>query len=275
MDCGKLGPPIRGAREATRGLQTGKPRTFPGLSSAWSRSISAYRTHSLIKYVDGRSVAIGPGRGDVDVSHANHTQYDVIDVTEAFVVASSAIAGTTTLAIQAYAPDGGQVAAQCAISHSTGLLTVTTSVNGWLSYDATGYFNPGHRTTGGAYNAPQENIDASKFPAGWTTAGCNTTGWVTAVAAKPFGYDLKQKYTLPLNITEGVVPATVIATSPSSVFFDLGTERMAGVRLVLPAAGTGPYTSVEVNLAEELAGPWVSRWPVSPQPRTTEMCCFI
>jgi hypothetical protein len=68
----------------------------------------------------------------------------------------------------------------------------------------------------------------------WTSPGFDDTSWFAASAAKPFGFELLPKVTMPLNITTGVTPPVVITVSPTMFFFDFETEIMAGIRIDVP-----------------------------------------
>jgi hypothetical protein len=55
-------------------------------------------------YINGETVGIGPGRGEVNVKDEDHTTYDTIDVTKAI---TSANTGKAALAFQCFHQDGG------------------------------------------------------------------------------------------------------------------------------------------------------------------------
>ena len=66
-----------------------------------------------------------------------------------------------------------------------------------------------------------------------------------------------RKTTPPLVITNDIPPSSSQRLSANSFFFDFGTERMAGLKLTVPASslpllgGTG--STIEVKLSEELS----------------------
>lgn len=75
--------------------------------------------------------------------------------------------------------------------------TATTSVavvtdTSWRAFDATPYYNPSGNT-GGAYQAPQENIDAALFPGDWTMPNFDSSKWDAAVVVASFGFEILPK----------------------------------------------------------------------------------
>jgi len=224
--------------------------------------LGAYRL-----YVNGRSIGIGPGRGDVSTNAQNHTMFDHFTLSAAELGSGS----TVVLGLQSFALQDGKVILEGNFSTASTDTSDTSSVSvatdkTWKALDATSYYNPSGNT-GGAYVCPQENIVAAKFPGAWTTPGFDTSNWEAATETESFGFEILPKVTLPLNITTGVVPPVITPLSNTTFFFDLETDRMAGVRLEIPA-GAIKTKYIQVTLSEELNGPYGSGQLLYPM-RTT------
>ena len=96
--------------------------------------LSAYRL-----YVNGKVVAVGPGRSDAANSGVNHTVYDTVDITAELQAAQQAgTAGAVVFAAQCYHHDGGADAmfmlqAQVAYSDQPDVAHTILSGGGWSS----------------------------------------------------------------------------------------------------------------------------------------------
>ena len=223
--------------------------------------------------MNGVATAIGPGRGDVNVGAKNHTTFDTLDLTSAAQAAQADTTGKLVLALQCYHHDGtGQVILELRVTYGDGSEVVVGTDGGgaWKALDATPMFNPSTTSASHGYAQPLEDMDATSaaYAAagdgwGWRDdAAFDDSHWVAAVEQKGgFGYVLKAKTTVPLELTTGVPPARIVTVSAAShhYFFDFGTDFMGGLRIEIPVtdgigakAGAGGGVVLSLKMSEEL-----------------------
>jgi hypothetical protein len=215
-------------------------------SGAMEKLLGAYRL-----FVDGRTVAIGPGRGEArtaayaDGGDTNHTQFDSVDVSPGVTAAS----GPLVIGLQCYHDSGGagaMVGMELHLEHENGEQTVVRTDSSWTALDATTAYGPGQSEGPNSvcYSAPQENIDARLFPHGWQRSATATFGHWPQAAEKTWAAVPYPKRTLPLEITEGVVPASFVEMEADRYYADFGTELMGGLELTIAGAKLGSKVQV-------------------------------
>ena len=224
-------------------------------SGPMEKLLGAYRL-----YVGGRSVAIGPGRGEVrtaaytDGGDKNHTQYDAIDISEA--IHTSVRSAPLALGLRCFHRTGGKdamVGLEAHLEHMDGSKTVVRTNATWRVFDATKAFGPGQSEGPNSvcYTAPQENIDARLMPQGWEESSyIETSQWQNAFT-KVWPVVPSPKRTLPLTLEEGVHPENILQVEDGRVFADFGSNLMGGLRLEITGLSTG--ARVQVTMSEELA----------------------
>jgi len=219
--------------------------------------LGAYRL-----YIDGTTAGIGPGRADVPVSRSDHFVYDSVNVTG---LIRGRAGDRLTLALQGFNLEGkGRMMLELHVETADGAKRVIATNSSWSTYNADKIYNP-TSTTGGAYKAPREYIDANAVQAGWTMAGfLPGNGWSPAKAQASFGTAMVAKQTLPLSVS--YVTPNVTAVSPGVWFIDFGTEVMAGLSITVTNGAKGQQ--LDLQLGEELTGPHTILVPM----RTVSVC---
>ena len=122
--------------------------------------------------INDAPVAIGPGRGECAhpaPTGAACTLYDTVDAMPAVNAAIARGDKAIVFGLQSYSSAGAVVME----AHLDSVVVGTDTT--WQTHDATAYFNPGPKYTGG-YAAPQENQNATAYPGKWQGAGCGPFG---------------------------------------------------------------------------------------------------
>jgi hypothetical protein len=222
------------------------------------RLLGAYRL-----YAGGATASIGPGRGDASLAHDGNLVYDTVDVTpNTSFAAAAAAASSVVLGLQCYHSDHTQagVLLELHLHYTDGSSEVAGGTDAsWMALGANHIYNP-TGTEGGAYNVPQEDIDAAAYPVGWAAQSAvdPSLGWANASLATGsplhgLGGQVPRKPTAHLEVTEYVDPVRTVQVAPGHWFFDFGTGFMGGMRVELPAGQAFAGKSLVLTLSEELA----------------------
>lgn len=223
------------------------------------RLLGAYRL-----FAGGKTASIGPGRGDFRYTELLNLVYDTVDVTDA----ANPTTGVLAVGLQCYHsnPAAAGVLLELHLHYSDGthFLAGGTGEN-WKAFNANSVYNPTSKE--GAYNAPQENIDANAYPdecsAGWkslsqySTVDLVSSGWQNATIAVNSTLSgvpghVPGKPTPHLEVTEYRRVVEQVEIVPGTHwFFDFGTDFMGGINLQLDA---GAFTgqTLQLTLSEEL-----------------------
>ena len=241
---------------------------------------NAGRTLALYRlYVNGIFLGIGPGRGDGPVSpEMSEAVYDRIEVPLEVLQRSSAAGRVSrvSVALQCYSSSNADAAGggsdkawamlEAQISDAAGKVIgrFHTNTQTWFGHNADAIFKAGVPDSGSAYLRVNEDLDAAaaRLVEGWQMPGYAGFAGRPGVWTRVEGREELQsaphpKSTLPLAVTTGLAPSSVVKLGAGHYFFDFGRERMGGMSLTIPAATVtawgGAGTQVEARFSEQLA----------------------
>lgn len=211
-----------------------------------ARDTKSIRQYAYKFYVNGKLVGVGPARG-----FGGKTPYNVFDVTDKLTLNK-----LNVLAAECVSMDPNKdFLMQLWVEYDEGAPETIVTDGTWKALDATAVYNMG-RGFSSYYKLGAENIDATKIPAGWMTAGFKDSGWSPAAEKPEYKDSLIAQPMRNIEATE-VAPVKVVKKGDGRFFLDFGKEILGCMKLNVDGKAGG---KIQVRLGEELSGPEAVRY---------------
>lgn len=204
-------------------------------------------------YLNGEFAGLGPAG-----MYNNTHQYNSFDVTQLIKNGENAIGvinyDVTTnrkflLQLTAYYTDGT----------SEVLTNSAADANNWKGYSGYEVFgeernNFIHAYNGSQYTAAAENLDATKYPFGFSETKFNDSLWTSVVVDKDYFSNLRLESYSGDRVGREYIPVSkVVDKGNGNYFIDLGREIIGGIQLSLDNT-SGSTAVIEIRSGEELSG---------------------
>lgn len=240
-----------------------KEQIEKAILSVTAKSPEKTRQYVYTAYMNGAYVGQGPMRFATAADGKGVLYYNNYDVTDLLQNGSNAVGALN------YTRDEKAFLCQLTLYNKDGSTTVVTnsgrSEDGWKVMDGTNVFgdtNAGDNTLGtGYFYAARQNIDATKYPFGWTEPDFNDTEWEVP---KSKGNIVGSYYLRPYpaeNVERHLVtPESVVDKGNGNYFIDLGKEIVGGACLQVDSPDSAQIT---LRFGEQLSGSDSVKWNMS------------